>query len=150
MSKICSRCKVDKEQKQFHKDRTKKDGLSYYCKECTREYNKEYRKTHPELKDKKKKYWIEYRLKVLSYYSNGELKCNCCGENIYEFLSIDHIDGGGNSHRKELGSKYIYSWLIQNNFPEGFQVLCHNCNMAKAFYGECPHKAKLLEEAFEE
>jgi hypothetical protein len=41
---------------------------------------------------------------------------------------------------RNRGSKYIYSWLIQNNFPGGYQVLCHNCNMAKAFYKVCPHK----------
>lgn len=150
MSKVCPRCNTTKENALFSKDRIKKDGLSCYCKECSKEYNKEYRTNHPELKSKKKKYWIEYRLKVLNHYSNGELKCTCCGEDTYEFLSIDHVNGGGNQHRKELGSKYIYSWLIQNDYPEGYQVLCHNCNMAKAFYGECPHKRKLVEEMFDE
>ena len=31
-------------------------------------------------------------------------------------------------------------WMIKNNFPKGFQVLCHNCNLAKGFYGKCPHE----------
>ena len=59
---------------------------------------------------------------------------------IYEFLSIDHINNDGAAHRRKLGSNYIYSWLIQTNFPEGFQVLCHNCNLAKGFYKQCPHQ----------
>lgn len=83
---------------------------------------------------------MEIRWRVLWHYSDGMLYCNCCYENTYEFLSIDHINGGGNQHRKSLGSKYIYSWLIQNNFPSGYQVLCHNCSMAKAFYKVCPHQ----------
>lgn len=87
-----------------------------------------------------KKYYIQTRINVLSHYSNGTLTCACCSENRYEFLSIDHINGGGNQHRKRLGSKYIYSWLVQSNFPYGYQVLCHNCNMAKAFYKICPHQ----------
>ncbi len=78
---------------------------------------------------------------VLEYYGG---KCVCCSESIYEFLSIDHINGGGNKHRNEIfGTKKggnIYHWLIKNNFPKGFQILCHNCNMAKGFYGKCPHK----------
>lgn len=76
--------------------------------------------------------------------------CQCCGETQYEFLAIDHIEGGGMNHRRALRSQNIYPWLIKNNYPEGFQVLCHNCNLAKGFYGACPHQAmvkKLLEAA---
>lgn len=44
--------------------------------------------------------------------------------------------------RRELGKGGVryYSWVINNNFPSGHQVLCHNCNLAKGFYGECPHE----------
>ena len=59
---------------------------------------------------------------------------------IYEFLAIDHINGGGNKHRKELKNDKLPGWLAKNNFPEGFRILCHNCNMALGFYGFCPHQ----------
>jgi hypothetical protein len=32
--------------------------------------------------------------------------------------------------------------LIKNNFPDGFQVLCHNCNMSIGLYGYCPHQTE--------
>jgi hypothetical protein len=32
------------------------------------------------------------------------------------------------------------AWLVKNKFPGGFQVLCHNCNYAKARSGRCPHQ----------
>jgi hypothetical protein len=77
---------------------------------------------------------------VLNHYGG---KCACCGEDTYEFLAIDHINGGGNEQRKVVGGgDGMVRWLIKNNYPEGFQVLCHNCNMAKGFYEECPHKRK--------
>ena len=80
-------------------------------------------------------------LLVLRHYSAEEPFCACCGEKHLEFLCIDHVNGGGSQHRKQMGvGKAIYPWLIRNNFPDGFQVLCHNCNMAKGFYGNCPHK----------
>lgn len=80
------------------------------------------------------------RLAALNHYGG---KCACCGETTYEFLAIDHINGGGNEHRKAIGvGRHIIRWLIKNNYPEGFQVLCHNCNVAKGFHGECPHKRK--------
>ena len=34
----------------------------------------------------------------------------------------------------------IYRWLIKHKFPPGIQVLCHNCNLAKGYYGACPHQ----------
>lgn len=77
------------------------------------------------------------RLRVLEKYGGV---CQCCGEKRYEFLSIDHIKGGGTKHRKEIGwGENFTSWLVKNNYPEGYQVLCHNCNQAKTWYGGCPH-----------
>lgn len=76
---------------------------------------------------------------ALEHYGGIPPKCKCCGESIIEFLSFDHINGGGSRHRKTKKFGNIYKWLILNNFPDGFQVLCHNCNQAKGFYGKCPH-----------
>ena len=67
-------------------------------------------------------------------------QCVCCHEKEPSFLAIDHINNDGRKHRKDIGRKMIYGWLIKNNFPPGFQLLCHNCNMAKAILGACPHK----------
>jgi hypothetical protein len=75
------------------------------------------------------------RRRVLDKYGG---RCKCCGESTYEFLAFDHINGGGVQHRKTIG-KDLYIWLHKNKYPEGFQVLCHNCNNAKGFYGQCPH-----------
>jgi len=87
------------------------------------------------------------RQEVLDHYGN---KCVCCGETTPEFLAIDHINGGGNKHRKEVGGSgpVMYRWLKKNNYPEGFQILCHNCNMAKGFYGACPHLKFYLMELY--
>ena len=83
------------------------------------------------------------RLEVIAHYSNGKNCCNCCGESIYEFLSVDHINGGGRKDRRLHRGRDFYLWLIRESFPKGFQILCHNCNMAKGLYGECPHKNEL-------
>jgi hypothetical protein len=80
------------------------------------------------------------RKRILDVYGG---KCACCGEHRYEFLAIDHINGGGNKHRKEvtgLGARF-YAWLQREGFPDGFRVLCHNCNMSYGFFGYCPHSS---------
>ncbi len=83
------------------------------------------------------------RLQVLTHYSNGEIKCNCCGEKEIKFLCIDHINNDGYKKRKNgrrAAGTELYRLIIKDNFPDTFQVLCHNCNSAKGFYGLCPHK----------
>lgn len=125
----------------------------YYLKhrEGILERTSKYRKDHPEknreynrrssIKNRKQR-----RYECLYHYSNGTLKCSCCGENIYKFLTLDHINNnGGEERRKLFGSNKMtgkfYAWLIQNNFPEGYQVLCMNCNWGKRMNnGICPHK----------
>ena len=103
-------------------------------------YQREWRRLSG-YSEKEKARWREIRLVVFRHYSGGDPKCACCGERQYEFLSIDHIDGGGNHHRKQIGRGWpLTLWIVKNDFPPGFQVLCHNCNQAKGFYGKCPHQ----------
>lgn len=81
---------------------------------------------------------------AIFYYSKGTMKCGCHGCDVSErqFLTIDHINGDGEKHRREIGVKSgsaFYRWLKRSNFPDGFQVLCFNCNCARANNsGKCP------------
>ena len=43
-------------------------------------------------------------------------------------------------YSSSLRNAPLQKWIIENNFPKGFQILCHNCNVAKGLYGECPHE----------
>lgn len=87
----------------------------------------------------------QIKLNVFKHYS-PDLKCNCCGDNHWEFLTIDHIDGR-KPHNHDYGfvGSRLYTWLIKNNFPEGFQVLCMNCNFAKGVWGFCPHTKEVIQ-----
>jgi hypothetical protein len=81
------------------------------------------------------------KIEVIIHYGGDPPKCACCGETIFEFLTIDHINGGGLKHRQLIKRYNIYNWLVKNNFPEGYQVLCFNCNCGKEINkGICPHK----------
>ncbi|OGD53431.1 hypothetical protein A3K80_00500 [Candidatus Bathyarchaeota archaeon RBG_13_38_9] len=67
------------------------------------------------------------RNEVIMHYGN---KCNCCDEKRKDFLTIDHIE---QPHKVgiHLYGERLYRYIIRNNFPEGFQVLCWNCNCLK-------------------
>lgn len=70
-------------------------------------------------------------------------KCNCCGETNTLFLTLDHVNNDGKHMRKYVhgrSANTIYTWIINNNFPDIFQLLCFNCNIGKSRNnGVCPH-----------
>lgn len=69
--------------------------------------------------------------------------CDVLGERDDRLLTIDHINGGGNKHRKDVSAgANFYRWLIKNNFPTEFRTLCYTCNCARGHYGHCPHEEK--------
>jgi hypothetical protein len=81
------------------------------------------------------------KLAVMAAYGGS---CVCCGESEIRFLTIDHVDGDGASHRRATSTKggpQFYRWLRKNNYPGGFQLLCWNCNAGRYFNGGiCPHQ----------
>lgn len=125
-TKICGRCKILKNSLEFNKNKARYDGLHSVCKECRKIVNPKY----------SKKYWennYHYKQKfiVIAYYSMSEMCCRNCRYNNIKALEIDHINNDGAKHRKEIKGGHLYSWLINNNFPDGFQVLCATCNALK-------------------
>lgn len=140
----CSRCHrslpCDEEHfcKRYYKGATTLDS---HCRECKREVHDAWAaKNQDYLKKKSAQRRMELRLKVLRHYGPD---CACCSEARVEFLAIDHTDGGGTQHRLSLGARgrgiSFYAWLIKQGLPEGYRVLCHNCNTALGLYGYCPH-----------
>ena len=164
--KKCSKCGLVKPRSEFHKSSKLKSGLMSWCKQCrhkkylenhlenlrrarnnrmTKEEKREYyRKNRVRCSKYHKKYYLKTKMMVFTHYGDNPPKCACCGETIIQFLTVDHIHGDGNKHRRRTGMKNslaIYLWLIKNNFPEGFQILCYNCNCGRAHNnGICPHK----------
>lgn len=86
-----------------------------------------------------KEYRRRVKYEVMSHYCGGEPNCQCCGEKIFEFLTIDHINGLNGKKRESKGASMCL-YLRRNNYPKGFQVLCYNCNMGKRYTNICPHK----------
>ena len=121
----------------------------------------------PENKERIKKIRDNTRLKLLHVYSkrlsNSDIPCcNCCGLNSHiDFLAIDHIQGKYRmnsidelvelGYSSKLRKVKFLNWLIDTNYlsdlqTEYFQILCHNCNKAKANpinNNECPMKGRL-------
>lgn len=168
-SKICTGCKIEKELKEFSPRKDGVLGKASRCILCRRndrnekyksydnprrrnrwhedesyrkislKASKKYREKNKELlKKKMRDSRRKRREEVISRYGGI---CECCKENRYEFLAIDHKFGGGNKERKSLSVSKLVSKLHKNpNIDSNYRILCHNCNMAFGFYGECPHQ----------
>ena len=156
MTKICTKCHIEKDISEFYKQKGKKDGLKSHCKVCFLEDCHEYATTNKGKETRRKwytnrrdsglirKFYKTYNRKlkklVFDHYGN---KCVCCGETHKEFLTIDHINGHGRQHRNEIGNSKNtnawYRWIIQNNYPSYLRILCMNCNFSLGMYGYCPH-----------
>lgn len=141
--RICPRCKLMKPNGDFRKGNSGK-GLASYCNECLRKYQVEqYHKNREMILPNMRAVRAGLRAKVITAYGSN---CACCSEGELMFLAVDHKNNDGAKHRKEVGvSDRFYRWLIRNNFPPEFQLLCANCNWGKYVNGGvCPHQSRKL------
>lgn len=118
-----------------------------WCTECQPSRKKIWNRNNPEAV---KKHKHDNNLKTYRQRRNAIMdllgrECVCCGETIEVFLTVDHIHGGGNKQRKELGttsSDAFYRWMLKQPVEQllkDFQTLCFNCNHGKHRMGVCPH-----------
>ena len=154
--KLCPKCKKTLPISEFTKDCSTKTGLRSHCKPCCAVYRKAYHLRDPQRHIRRVTEWKNRNyarsLSYLASYRNrlyahvldhyGAV-CACCGETTREFLTIDHVGGGGMKHRRATGgTQGVCRDIIKNNFPAKYRILCMNCNWATRHGKPCPHKAK--------
>lgn len=123
-----------------------KDGVQSHCRLCVNAWrvsvyhsDETYRAS---VKATCKKSNAKIRQEMIDAYGG---KCACCGETEPKFMTVDHIGGGGQKHRNEIGEggSTIAKFLKRNNYPtDKFRLLCFNCNCAIGFFGACPHTTR--------
>lgn len=105
-------------------------GLRVICRDCRNN------KARGPARD----YLLSVRLEVLTHYSKGTLRCVCCGlASHHEFLTLDHIHGGGHAERQEWPGGRLWFKLRREGFPEGYRTLCFSCNLCRGHFRYCPH-----------
>ena len=133
--KTCQECN-ERNKRTFRRRKSK--GLCSYCR-------------NPVAPDKQTicqscsdKYVLKRKkLREEVFNAYGGPVCNCCGETIDKFLTLDHTNNDGAQHRASVGRNSVFKWVKDHNYPPGFQVLCWNCNLGKKLNGGvCPHQQK--------
>lgn len=104
---------------------------------------KKWRDLHKDyISQKEKEKRLDLKFSVFAIYSDAQPKCACCGETIFEFLSLDHINGTGKKYGKKFECQTLtelLNWITKHNFPRDYRILCYNCNCSIGFNGYCPH-----------
>ena len=107
-TKKCGKCGRELPVDNFSKDKTKKDGLQSWCRECKNKHNKTYKQTHRQyLNQYRNQYNKQYYDRFKGYYLyiilDKQDNVAYIGQttNYYRRLT-DHLYGGVNNATKEL------------------------------------------------
>lgn len=84
--------------------------------------------------------WMRIRQRLISLYGG---KCSCCEEGNPIFLALDHVHNDGHLERRlnRSPSRLFGKILRRKRVDPRYQLLCWNCNAAKAYHGSCPHQS---------
>ena len=125
--KVCHDCKLPKDESEFHKNRTRPDGLQARCKPChTQRARDTYRKNPTRAMDQARAFKRDKRQWIFSLKNRP---CIDCGGVFHpECMDFDHMD----HDEKEL----CISAMYRRNFSrekilaevDKCEVVCSNCH----------------------
>ena len=140
----CREC-LDKFSK-YATERYKEVASVGLCPKCRKRMKADGYESCTECRSEERQRNFEIKIETLEAY--GGPKCVCCGEKSVFVLTLEHVDGNGASHRREIASSpsQFYKKLKMAGYPDEpkLVVLCFNCNIAKGLYGVCPGQFKDL------
>jgi hypothetical protein len=147
-TKVCRKCNIEKPVTKFSKHGSTKDRLQPWCNDCKNARRQEARarkegyyatereREHDTHIIRCRQTYSRAKQRVFEHYCPDGPRCVLCGFDDPRALSIDHVNGGGNAHRKVLKGVNLYRWIERNGYPKDFQVLCMNCQFIKR-YEQC-------------
>lgn len=137
-TKKCTKCKIEKPLTEFHKDKSRKDGLRYYCKACIAQYNAE-KSAIPGNKEKiakrAAKHYAENKEKIAKrhakrYVENKAEQPNC----VYQIKNLENNKVYiGETIRGEMRWKCHLNALIGNYHENNLLQEDFNKHGEKAF-----------------
>ena len=123
--KKCGKCNIEKELREFNKNKARKDGLQSYCRPCDREralryFNENHSKVVPKILEARKERVKRNRLFVNKY-------CNITDIRVFEF---DHVKGTKLENISQLIAHGASIKRLTDEI-EKCVVRCGNCHKIK-------------------
>lgn len=132
--KLCLKCREEKEEKEFNRNKDKKDGLQNWCKICTRENSTKYYRENTEsyrakIEERKLRIRTENRGLILEYLKTHP--CVDCGFKRPSALDFDHVRGEKKKNVSQMVTDGNTRWDDILLEIEKCEVRCANCHRIK-------------------
>ncbi len=125
--KICLKCNSQKHLNAFQKDRSRKDGLTAYCKDCKKIYDHNRYKTNPYPARERARKVEAIKNKIIKEWKN--VPCKDCNKTYPSCaMEFDHV------HGHKLGivrAQNLRTIIDEANKCEIVCVLCHRTRTAQ-------------------
>jgi len=108
--KTCSKCGLEKDESEFNKDRSRKDGLQCWCRECQKPIIQKWGREHPKKnREKVAKYKKKNPDVVLAHNTvNNAIRAGTLVRKICEVKDCDVI---GQAHHDNYSKPLDVRWL---------------------------------------
>lgn len=131
MEKRCCRCKTHKSKSEFCSNKSKRDGFSSICRDCSKAKSKAYyainkEKQKKQINNRKRKRIYENKRKIFEYLTNNPCPC---GESDPRVLEFDHLRDKTKDVSLFLAGGYSWERILKE--ISKCQVLCANCHRRK-------------------
>ena len=128
--KVCSKCKRNLPDEDFYKSNQTKQGLSCWCRDCTRQQVNSRGKEANRINSRK------MRRKLHDYVETLKTPCAKCGNDHPYVLDFHHIDPS--TKKFDIGHWYKTKDAINEEVKKCI-CLCRNCHQTfHYFYGSKP------------
>jgi hypothetical protein len=121
MTKICSKCKIEKNIEDYGK---KRNRLQAFCKQCNKQNLKEHYKHNKDAYlERNKNKQVLNKANLLDYLNDKS--CKDCGNSDHRVLEFDHL------YDKKIDiSKAIRNWAWSSVVEEikKCEIVCCNCH----------------------
>jgi transposase-like protein len=134
--RYCEECRLYK-RREHDKTKWQEKTGSGICTRCRKPLDRD-GKTCKACRILHKQELQERKVQCITAYGGC---CECCLERLTDLLTVDHRNDDGGKLRRlgEPTGDGLYRWLIKNNFPSDYRILCIACNWGRRFSKVCPH-----------
>jgi len=138
-TKVCIKCKVEKEVNQFNKNKSRKDGYHPCCKECRKiDYKNNKEKISESRKDYQKQYRENNKEKLKQYRENNKEKLKVFNKNYRENNKEKIKEYKKTNKYKEYNKNYTKIYYENNKE----KIIQWNKEWSKTYYQN--NKEKIL------
>lgn len=129
--KKCTICKIEKDEVNFNKNKTRKDGISNVCKICSREKSSTYYNSNLEKHREEVTKRNNVQRGLLKDFIKSTLitsKCKDCGNKDWRVLEFDHLPNFKKRNDISYMVKGGYSLESIKDEISKCEVVCRNCH----------------------